>query len=91
MAYRRPNAAPASVVEPARRGRPLGRFCHSCGGTFPPHLSVHRGKGVGLSTRDHVASPCTHEGDRFEEGEEWWEPAVEVLPASAGEYVDPAA
>ena len=30
--------------------------------------------------RDHIASPCSHEGDAFEEGANWWQPAVEVLP-----------
>ena len=30
--------------------------------------------------RDHIASPCAHEGDAFEEGANWWQPAVEVLP-----------
>jgi hypothetical protein len=30
--------------------------------------------------RDHIASPCPHEGDRFADGADWWEPAVEVLP-----------
>jgi hypothetical protein len=30
--------------------------------------------------RDHIASPCSHERDAFEEGAIWWQPAVEVLP-----------
>jgi hypothetical protein len=30
--------------------------------------------------RDHIASPCAHEGDLFVPGADWWEPAVEVLP-----------
>ena len=30
--------------------------------------------------RDHIASPCSHEGDVFEEGANWWQPAVEILP-----------
>jgi hypothetical protein len=35
--------------------------------------------------RDHIASPCTHEGEAFEAGENWWEPAVEVLPEAVKE------
>ena len=33
--------------------------------------------------RDHIASPCSHEGESFEPGANWWEPAVEVLPEAA--------
>jgi hypothetical protein len=39
---------------------------------------MHRGKP--MYGRDHIASPCSHEGDVFEEGAAWWEPGVEVLP-----------
>jgi hypothetical protein len=41
--------------------------------------------------RDHVASPCAHEGEMFEAGADWWEPAVEIVPealaAGAAELV----
>jgi hypothetical protein len=33
--------------------------------------------------KDHIAAPCAHEGEPFDPGEPWWEPAVEVLPAAA--------
>lgn len=76
--YRAPQAAPASQISDERRGKVVGRFCHGCSSTFSLHTSVHQGKG--LYSKDHIASPCSHEGDRFEEGESWWESAVEVLP-----------
>ena len=41
--------------------------------------------------RDHVASPCAHEGEVFELGADWWERAVEIVPealaAGAAELV----
>lgn len=79
MTYRRLRVAPAAAVDEERRGSVKGRFCHSCGGVFPLHASRHRGKPV--YGKDHVASPCTHEGDDFVTGEPWWEPAIEVLPS----------
>ena len=81
MTYRRLRVAPAGAVEEARRGRVLGRFCRSCGGVFPLHAARHRGKPA--YGKDHVAAPCSHEGDEFEDGASWWEPAIEVLPAPA--------
>ena len=33
--------------------------------------------------KDHVSSPCACEGRAFLEGESWWEPGVELLPAPA--------
>ncbi len=83
MVYRAPQAAPASQLPPERRGRVVGRFCHVCAGIYPPTRARHSGRP--LSGRDHVASPCAHEGDVFAPGEGWWEPAVEVLPAPAAE------
>lgn len=81
--YRNPNAAPASAIPEEQRGPVIGRFCHGCGSTFSVHQSQHKGKG--LYSKDHIASPCPHEGDRFAAGEPWWEPAVLVLPANDGE------
>jgi hypothetical protein len=44
---------------------------------------MHSGKP--LYGKDHVSSPCAHEGDEFKPGETWWEPAVIVLPAPPGD------
>ncbi len=70
--------APQSRVAPERRGAVMGKFCHGCATAFPLHAGRHVGKGI--NGRDHVASPCAHEGELFETGASWWEPAVEVLP-----------
>ena len=83
MTYRRLRVAPAAAVEEARRGPVKGRFCRACGGVFSLHAASHRGKPV--YGKDHVAAPCAHEGDEFEPGADWWEPAIEVLPATAPE------
>jgi len=85
MVYRIPHAAPASHLPEERRGRVVGRFCHLCGSIYPLHRDAHVGKPI--YGKDHVASPCAHEGDAFVEGAAWWEPAVEVLPIPPG--VDP--
>lgn len=77
MVYRHPEAAPLSQIPEERRGRTIGRFCHGCGAIFPLHRGRHSGKPV--SGKDHIASPCAHEGEEFEPGAAWWEPAVEVL------------
>lgn len=79
MVYRAPIAAPASQIPEERRGRVLGRFCHTCGSVYPRHRAKHVGKPA--YGRDHIASPCAHEGDVFEPGADWWEDAVDVLPA----------
>jgi hypothetical protein len=79
MVYRVPPAAPRSQVPPERRGREMGPFCLVCASLYPPHRAAHTGRPV--YGRDHIASPCAHEGDLFAPGESWWEPAVEVLPA----------
>lgn len=89
MTYRGPDAAPASRIAPERRGPVVGRFCLSCGGVYPPHRSHHKGKP--LHGKDHVASPCAHEGDEFAPGEPWWEPAVQVLPPPPEVEAEPAA
>ena len=81
MVYRVPPAAPASQVPPDRRGRVMGRYCLVCASLYPLHRATHTGRPV--YGRDHIASPCTHEGDVFEPGASWWEPGVEVLPAAA--------
>lgn len=76
--YRELEAAPQSRLAAARRGRVVGRFCRACGNFYPEYRARHAGKP--LYGKDHVASPCSHEGDAFAAGEDWWEPAVEVLP-----------
>ena len=81
MVYRVPPAAPASQVQPERRGRVMGHYCLICASLYPLHRATHTGRPV--YGRDHIASPCTHEGDVFEPGASWWEPGVEVLPAAA--------
>ena len=78
MVYRRVNAAPLSALPEAQRGEIVGRFCKACGEIYPPHRSRHRGKPV--YGKDHVASPCAHEGEDFAAGASWWEPAAEILP-----------
>jgi len=78
MAYRVPEAAPMNQVPEERRGRILGNFCTVCGSLYPLHRAKHSGKPV--YGRDHIASPCAHEGEAFEAGEVWWQPGVEVLP-----------
>lgn len=78
MVYRRLHAAPQSQIPEERRGRTVGLFCKVCGTIYP----LHRGRHVGrpMQGRDHISSPCAHEGDVFAPGADWWEMAVEVLP-----------
>ncbi|HEV7508659.1 MAG TPA: hypothetical protein VGS07_27515 [Thermoanaerobaculia bacterium] len=87
--FRMPHAAPESQVPEEKRGRSIGRFCLVCSTIFPLHRAKHSGKG--MYGRDHVASPCAHEGEMFEAGADWWEPAVEIVPealaAGAAELV----
>lgn len=78
--YRQVPSAPASILPAERRGRIVGRFCHGCHSVYPRFAKRHSGKPA--FGRDHVASACPHEGERFVEGADWWEPAVEVLPAA---------
>ncbi len=73
-----PRLAPAGSIPEARRGRLLGRFCRECGGVYPAFRSRHVGKP--MVGRDHIASPCVHEGATFGSGADWWESAVELLP-----------
>jgi hypothetical protein len=80
MVYRVPPAAPASQIPPDRRGRVMGHYCLICASLYPLHRATHTGRPV--YGRDHIASPCAHEGDAFASGESWWEPGVEVLPAA---------
>src|SRR6185436_6349733 len=84
--YRYPHAAPASQIPEERRGREVARFCHTCAFFYPLHRTRHAGKP--LYGRDHIASPCAHEGQAFEVGADWWELAVEVLPAALGHPQD---
>ena len=86
--YRAANGAPKSQIPAERRGRLIGRFCSSCYAVFSLHSFRHSGKG--LYSKDHI-SPCPHEGEAFEAGDGWWEPAVEVLPAPAEEASETAA
>ncbi|HVR08770.1 MAG TPA: hypothetical protein VMW75_12045 [Thermoanaerobaculia bacterium] len=79
MVYRVPPAAPQSQVAPDRRGQVMGRYCLVCASLYPLHRATHTGRPV--YGRDHIASPCAHEGDVFVAGAAWWEPGVEVLPA----------
>jgi hypothetical protein len=81
MVYRKLDAAPASVLPEAQRGEVVGRFCKVCGEIYPLHRARHRGKP--LYGKDHVASPCAHEGETFAAGADWWEPAMQILPAPA--------
>jgi hypothetical protein len=86
MVYRFPHAAPQSLLPEERRGREIGRFCKVCGFIYPLHRLRHRGKP--MYGRDHIASPCSHEGEVFEAAEAWWEPAVEVLPEAIGAHAE---
>ncbi len=79
MVYRVPPAAPRDQVPPEQRGRVMGIYCLVCASLYPLHRATHTGRPV--YGRDHIASPCAHEGDAFAAGESWWEPGVEVLPA----------
>ncbi len=88
MSYKTSMPAPASRVPEERRGRRVGTFCLDCGSVYPLHRAVHRGKPV--YGRDHVAAPCSHEGEPFEPGASWWQPAVDVLPALVPQAEDSA-
>ena len=81
MVFRAPRAAPQSRVAEARRGALVGRFCHGCNQIFPLQRRLHSGDPI--YGRDHVASTCAYEGWAFEAGADWWEAAVEMLPAAA--------
>lgn len=81
MVYRYPEAAPRSQIAEERRGRTVGRFCHTCGSIYPMHRTAHGGRP--MYGKDHVSSTCAHEGEAFDPAEPWWEPAVEVLPIAA--------
>ncbi len=78
--YRHEASAPLSSLPAERRGRTVGRFCKSCQSVYPLFAARHAGKPT--FGKDHVASTCAHEGRPFEEGADWWEPAVEVLAAA---------
>lgn len=84
MVFRLPRVTPHSLVSEERTGRVVGRFCLACGNVYPQYSARHKGKPS--YGEDHVAAPCSHEGQRFDAGESWWEPAVEVFP----ELEDPA-
>lgn len=78
MTYRALAPAPQSRVAAERRGPVVGRYCLACNAVYPLHRARHAGKPI--YGKDHVSSPCPHEGDELAPGEPWWEPAVEVLP-----------
>ena len=83
MVYRRVPLAPAATIAEARRGAVKGRFCTACGSVFSLYAARHDGKPI--QGKDHVAAPCSHQGEAFEDGAAWWEPAIEVLPAPPAE------
>ncbi|HUO87129.1 MAG TPA: hypothetical protein VM617_07040 [Thermoanaerobaculia bacterium] len=87
--YRNPEPAPASRVVPERRGAVVGKFCRSCGTVYPKFRARHSGQP--LRGKDHIAAPCSHEGELFAAGADWWEPAVEVFPAPPPAAEEPAA
>jgi hypothetical protein len=89
MTYRLPRAAPASSLPEERRGPVVGRFCKSCGAIYPRFAGLHKGKP--MYGKDHVSSPCSHEGDAFLAGETWWEPAIEALAAAEPAAAEPEA
>lgn len=78
MVYRTSTPAPVSQVPEERRGREVGIFCLECGSVYPLHRARHVGRA--MHGRDHIAAPCAHEGEGFDPDEDWWEPAIEVLP-----------
>jgi hypothetical protein len=79
MVYRAPRAAPQSLVPEPRRGHLIGRYCHGCNQVFPLQRRLHSGDPI--YGRDHVGSTCPYEGADFEPGADWWEPAIDMLPA----------
>lgn len=79
MAYLHPDLAPASALPTTRRGAVRGRFCSRCGSIFPRFAARHAGKP--MYGKDHVANTCSNEGKSFDAVADWWEPAVEMLPA----------
>lgn len=81
MVYRHPEAAPQSQLPEERRGRVIARFCHTCGSFYPMFRAAHEGKPI--YGKDHISSPCAHEGEVFDPADDWWEPGVEVLPQAA--------
>jgi hypothetical protein len=78
--YRHLPSSPASSLPAERRGEIVGRFCHGCHSIYPRYARRHAGKPS--YGRDHVSSPCAHEGEMFAEDAGWWEAAVELLPAA---------
>ena len=78
MTYRLPQIGPVSALAEDRRGLPAARFCKSCQEFYPLHGGRHHGKP--LYGKDHIASPCSHEGEAFVDDADWWEPAVQILP-----------
>ena len=78
MPYNTPHVAALRYVPEDRRGPVQGRFCFACGSLYPSLRARHTGKP--LYGKDHVAAPCTQEGQPFAPGADWWELAVEVLP-----------
>jgi len=79
--YRHVPSAPLSCLPPGRQGRPVGRFCKGCQSVYPLFAARHSGKPA--FGKDHVATPCAHEGRLCDEGAAWWEPAVEILSAAS--------
>lgn len=78
--YRHIPSAPASSLDPARRGQTVGLFCKGCHAIYPSLAPRHTGKPA--YGKDHIVAPCSYEGQPFADGADWWEPAVELLPAA---------
>src|SRR5947209_17655719 len=87
--YALPHASPAGHVPEGRGGRTTGRLWLLCSTIYPLHRARHTAKR--MYGRGTSASPCAHEGEVFEPGADWWEPAVEIVPeavaAGAAELV----
>ena len=69
--------APQSAISKELQGRVIGRFCLGCGSVYSQHSARHTGKP--MYGKDHISSPCSYEGRKFESNKSWWEPAIEVL------------
>lgn len=83
MTYRSLSLVPVGNVPEERRGSVGGRFCRDCGAVYPRFAARHAGRPI--YGKDHISSPCSNEGKLFAAGADWWEDAVEMLPAADDE------